>query len=36
MKGTERTLGEDRIRLYDIVGENFELLLTVEDENKYF
>lgn len=36
LQNTYWVLGEDRICLYDIVGENFELLLTVEDESKYF
>ena len=36
LQNTYWVIGEERIRLYDIVGENFELLLTVEDESKYF
>lgn len=36
LQNTYWVIGEERIRLYDIVGENFELLLTFEDENKYY
>ena len=36
LQNTYWVIGEESIRLYAIVGENFELLLTAEDENKYF